>query len=62
LNGLGYGLQAPHPNAARLFADFLKSKEGFIASSDMRAVPVNSSQLGKFSGGNQHLGRDGIYF
>jgi len=54
--------RAPHPNAARLFADYLTSKEGLLLYADSRAVLVNSPELRNFTRGNKHLAELGFTF
>jgi iron(III) transport system substrate-binding protein len=54
--------RAPHPNAARLFADYLTSKEGLALYADTRGMLVNSPELGKSTKTNKSLADFGITF
>jgi iron(III) transport system substrate-binding protein len=54
--------RAPHPNAARLFADYLTSKEGLTLYADTRGMLVNSPELGKLTKTNKSLADFGITF
>ena len=51
---------APHPNAARLFADFLTSREGVILYANAREVIPVSPELAKFSTAMKQLEERGI--
>jgi len=46
---------APHPNAARLFADYISSKEGLVPYANSRAMIVNSPELGKLTRANKEM-------
>lgn len=46
---------APHPNAARLFADYMTSKEGLVPYANSRAMVVNSPELSELSRANKEL-------
>jgi len=46
---------APHPNAARLFADYMSSKEGLVAYANSRGMVVNSPELSKLTRANKEL-------
>ncbi len=52
--------QAPHPNAARLLADFLTSPEGVILYANARQVLPLSPKLVKLSTAMKQLGERGI--
>lgn len=53
---------APHPNAARLFVEYITSKEGLIPYADTRAVLVNSEKLAKLTKANKDLAQRGFTF
>jgi len=54
--------EAPHPNAARLFADYITSREGLVPYADTRAVLVNSLELAKVTKANKDLEERGFTF
>ena len=61
-NSLAIMKNAPHPNAAILFADFLTSKDGLIPYADSRGTAVNAPAFENSARANRDLKEMGLTF
>ena len=61
-NSLAVMKNAPHPNAATLFADFLTSRDGLIPYADSRGTPVNAPALEEVARANKDMKEMGLTF